>query len=531
MNFTLRDYQKRWCRRSFDAFTHGIDGQQFTRILSTAATGAGKTICASAFMWMVIEKLGRRALFLADTDDLVFQAAEKIHAAAGFVPGIEKASARAGHKPRAVVGSIQTISQPDRLATWPADHFGLVIADEAHLSMAESWQRTLKHFNGGGAWILGVTATPERGDGQDLFDFYEHLGDEIGLFELIDRGFLAPITVETVPVSIDCTGARVGDYADDGNDMEESIEPYWDAIIAEWQQRARTRKTLWFHPGIRASKRFTARLQAAGVAAKHIDGKSPDRRAILAEFDRGDFQCLNCSDLLIKGYDQPDIGCVVVLRPTKSRVYYQQMIGRGTRTAPGKTDCLVLDFLWEFEERMKPSGPADLVTRDPEQWQRIADALKDGKPTDLTEAARDTERATEAELIDRLKQLAAKHRGMRFDARELGALLQQPDLVQFTPTAHWQKEKPTARQKEVLKKFGVKVSGLRTRGEASRLLDVIFERKEAGMASPKQVAALRINGVETAHQLSFEAAGEQLDRVLATRPRSQWARRVAEPVS
>ena len=138
MNYTLHDFQKRWCRRTFEAFRTGIEGRPLTKVLATAATGAGKTVMASALIYATVRSLKKRTLFLADTDDLVDQGATGIFKASGLIASIEQATNQGNRSSMNVVGSIQSISQPARLASWPADHFGLVIADEAHLSMADS---------------------------------------------------------------------------------------------------------------------------------------------------------------------------------------------------------------------------------------------------------------------------------------------------------------------------------------------------------------------------------------------------------
>lgn len=518
MNYKLREYQRRWCRKTYNAFTQGIEGgKKPTRILSTAATGAGKTVMASAFIWTAIKRHDFRTLFLADTDDLVDQARRGILNATGLVPSIEQGTNEGNRQSMNVVGSIQSISQPKRLESWPADHFGLVIADEAHLSMADTWQRTLKRFNGGGAWILGVTATPERGDEKDLWDFYEHLGDEVGLFELIDGGHLAPITVETVPLKIDATEATIqATYADGENDMARAIEPYWKQIIEEWKTRASDRKTLIFHPGISASQAFTKLLIEAGVSARHIDGNTTNRAELLEQFARGDFQVLNNAQLLQKGYDCPTIGCILILKPTQSRVAYQQMAGRGTRKAEGKSDCLLLDFFWEFAERMKPCGPADLMTREPAQRDEVARMLREGGTLDLNGALSEATIAAEDRIIERLRELAGKRQGLRFDARELGQLLHQPELANYVPTANWEKDPATEKQKAYLAKKGV-THGKIGKGEAARLIEFFNKRHDSGLATAKQVAFLATKGI-VGHALTFAEASEAIDSVMGKTP-------------
>lgn len=328
MIYTMRDYQTAFCRDSWVAMERGIDGQQFNAVLSTACTGAGKTIMATALVEKWRER-NKRSLFLADTDELCIQAVDKMRKAAGIIADLEKAESRASFLSDVVVGSIQTMAGAKRFERFRGDHFARIIADEAHLSLADNWQRVLNRFLDGGARLLGITATPERGDGKNLMDFYQHLAHEIPLRTLIDRRHLSPITVRTVPLQISITG-KVGDG--DNEIIGEELDAYTEAIISAMETHAAGRRAiLIFHPSVDASKRFTARLQARGHAARHVDGKSPDREQIIAGFDRGDFRILSNAQLLTKGYDASKIDCVIILRPTKSRTAYIQMVGRGTR--------------------------------------------------------------------------------------------------------------------------------------------------------------------------------------------------------
>lgn len=523
MKFTLRDYQQQFCRAVVNAFTVGAEGQgPFDRVLGVAATGAGKTIMAAALVWWITRRPRRtgRVLMLADTDELVQQAADKILQATGLIPDIEKAASMADHQSGVVVGSIQTLSR--RLERWPADHFDLVIADEAHLSMARNWQTVLKHFGDGGAWVLGITATPERGDGQKLMRYYEHIAAEIGLFDLINRGHLAPITVQVCPLRIDCTalaskkaGLNKGDF-DDG-ELEEAIEPYLEAIIDEWQAHASDRKTLIFHPSIRASQKFTEMLQARGVAAAHVSGQSKDRKAVLKGFEEGRFQVLNNAQLLTKGYDCPDIACVINLRPTKSRTQYLQMVGRGTRTAPGKTDCLLLDFLWQFQE-LGVMRPAALVARGDEDEANVAAVMERGKRMTLGEASEEAEREREQLIIRQLKRAAERGGRQIYDARVLGAVLHQPDLIDYEPRAKWEKLPLTPGQRRFLENNGIDPASVRGLGHGAKIMHTLAERRNHGMATPKQVAALAMADVPQPHQLTFSSALDRLQALIDAAP-------------
>jgi superfamily II DNA or RNA helicase len=514
--FALRDYQKRFARSVVDGFTVGHAGQgPFTRQLGIAATGAGKSIVASALIyWMRKRALGR-SLFLADTDELVQQAREKIYESAGVICDIEKAENKASMDVNVVVGSVQTMGR--RHTRFPRDHFKLVIADEAHCSLAKQYRSVLEWFNGGGAWILGITATPERGDGQKLMHYYEHLAAEIGLFELINAGHLAPLTVQVCPIRIDATGIATkktginkGEF--DANDLEETIEPYWEAIIDEWQQHASDRKTLIFHPSIKASERFTGLMQARGIKAKHVSGVERGRAEIIRGFSKGSTQVLNNAQLLTKGFDVPDISCIINLRPTKSRTQYLQMIGRGTRTAPGKSDALILDFLWQFQE-LGIMRPSSLLGDDDDQEEAVAQVLADGKRRTLTGASEEAERERELAVISRLRQAADHGAVGRYDARDLAALIHQPDLIHYQPRAKWEKLPITPAQRQILGRHGVDVSTVTGLGHAHKILEALIARRNQGLADTNQLRELLLAGHPDAASLRYSQAKEALKSI------------------
>jgi len=516
MNFQLREYQKTFCRKVVDAFTVGIGNGlgPFDRVLGVAATGAGKTIVASALIYWA-QKRGWRSLMLADSDELVGQAVDKIYKSAGLIADIEKAESHASLESEVVVGSIQSMQKAKRLARFPAGHFGLVIADEAHLSLAAGWKRVLTHFDK--AKLLGITATPERGDGKKLLNFYEHLAAEIGLFDLINQGHLAPITVQVCPVEIDCQNLRTdktGEFQEE--ELEQAIDPYLEAIIAEWKKHAGDRQTLIFHPSRAASRKFTAMMTRAGIAAAHVDGESKDRKEILARYERGDFQVLNNAKLLVKGYDCPPISCVINLAPGKSRTEYLQKIGRGTRNSPGKTDLLVLDFLWQFQD-LGIMGPAALVASGADAEEAVKEVIRRGEKMDLRRASQEAEREREQKVLDRLREAAKRGQRRRYDARTLGAMLHQPELLDYQPgeRGRWELAKPSEAQVEILRKNAVDIRSVKTRGEASKIIDAIIGRSKQDRATVKQVGLLYQLGHPDPASLGFHEASRVIGQMLA----------------
>ncbi len=514
MKFTLRDYQKEFCRAVVDAFAKGVGGQRFTRLLGIAATGAGKTIMAAALIWYIATKLHKRALFLADTDELCDQAIKKLRASAGIIADLEKASSIASLRSKVVVGSIQTIMGESRLERFPADHFDIVIADEAHLSLADGWQRVLKRFNGGGANVLGITATPDRLDGKQLLKFYEHIAYEITLKQLIESKHLSPITVEMAPISI-TINSRISD-GDENEQMADELSQYYDRIAEEILKRAGDRKSiLIFHPSIKASKAFAEKLQKLGFAADHVDGTTKDRKERLERFELGQTRFMNNAQLLMKGYDNPRIDCVVILRLTKSSTQYKQMAGRGTRLfcphgcdewcehSDRKQDMLLLDFLWQTLDHGLMT-PACLATDSEEQAATITRMLRDnaGEKFDILNADMLAISERETMLLSALKRAHKRGGHMRLTSQELAALLHQPALLDYTPRAQWEQGDVRKAHAAMLKHHGLDPKSIHGAGHAVKLLNLFDDRKKHGLATPEQVLKLAINGHQSPHLLT-----------------------------
>lgn len=513
--FELRNYQTDFCRRTYDAFYLGIDGNApVDTALSVAATGAGKTIMAAALAYAIIRKRGGRVLFLADTDELVDQARDKMVDAADLIPSIEKGQIQGSRNAKIVVGSIQTMSRAARLETWDFDHFDLVIADEAHLSMAAGWQRVLNHFKNGGAKILGITATPERLDGKNLLSFYQCIPYEITLFDLIEKGHLAPITVQTVPIEIDTSHIENPAGEIDDDQVDHALSPYLDKIIDEWLVHAADRKTLIFHPNIRMSKEFNAKLLQRGIKTAHIDGTTRNRRRLLDEYENGKYQILNNAMLLTKGYDCPDIGCVVILRPTKSRVAYQQMVGRGTRTCIGKTDCLLLDFLYQFED-LGTIRPAALAARGEEVEREMQRQLNEGGTQgklSLTDVMSKAEAMAKKNLLNQFQKRAG-NTGKVYDAGNMLQILGQPQLIDYKPEFRWEQDMPSQAQLETLERVGIDPLTIKSKGQASQILSLITDRRHKRKATPKQVAFLASRGFQNAASMTFTKAKDEINKI------------------
>lgn len=399
----LRPYQNDCIEQTLTAF------ESHNRVLNVLPTGSGKTIIFSKLAEHFTNR-GQRVLILAHREELINQAIEKLHKATGIYAQKEKAESAASRNADVVVGSIQTL-RANRLLRWPKNHFGLVVADEAHHSTAQSWKTTLEYFDA--AKVLGVTATPHRTDEKNLGGFYETVGYEIGLFDLIHQGWLCPITLKSVPLKIDVTGTgfRSGDYAVDG--LGKALEPYLPLIARNIREHAGFRRILIFCPLIATSEKMCAAMTAEGFNCEHVHGESADRREILARFESGETECLCNAMLLTEGYDNPAVDCIINLRLTKSTTLYSQIVGRGTRIAPGKENLLLLDFIWQHG-RHKLCKPAHLIAGDDDE---LAEAMtvaaenpaRYGEPQlDLESLMTDTQAQRERKIAERLEECRKK---------------------------------------------------------------------------------------------------------------------------
>jgi superfamily II DNA or RNA helicase len=474
---------------------------QFQRQLVVMPTGGGKTI---VFAHLAHRSLPARTLILAHRDELIDQAISKLHGATGVMAQKEKAEWTAGLSAPVVVASVQTMQR--RLAKWPTDHFGLVVADEAHHAISDSWQEVLRHFSG--AHVLGVTATPDRGDKRNLGEYFEAVAAEVGLFDLIHEGYLSRISVKSLPLRIDLSGVKsvAGDF--DQAALGHALEPYLDQIAAAIREHASFRRVLCFLPLIATSQKFVEACRAAGLTAEHIDGYDSERKSKLERFAAWDFDVLSNAMLLTEGFDDPGIDCVCVLRPTRSRPLFAQMIGRGTRTAQAKEDLLLLDFLW-LHERHKVAKPAHLIASTDEEAETITrvaeETFKAGGLLGELDLSRIAGRAT-AQREENLRKRLAEHqhrRGKTISADEFALEMHQPDLADWEPTMAWERDPVSEKQAKVLVRAHIDMGTVKGKGHASRLIDLVFHRTKRTPASEAQKATMRRAGYaawETASQ-------------------------------
>lgn len=508
----LRPYQQQAKDAIFSEWKNGIK-----KTLLVLPTGCGKTIVFAKVAEECV-KGGSRVLILAHRGELLDQAADKIGKSTGLGCATEKAEQTClGSWFRIVVGSVQSMMREKRLNQFPNDYFNTIIIDEAHHCISDSYQKVLRHFPD--AEVLGVTATPDRGDMQNLGTVFESLAYEYTLPKAIKEGYLSPIKAVTIPLKIDMSavGVQAGDFK--SGDIATALDPYLESIAEEMEKYCSNKKTVVFLPLVKTSQKFRDILNNHGFKAAEVNGDSKDRAEILEAFDKDQYNVLCNSMLLTEGWDCPSVDCIVVLRPTKVRSLYCQMVGRGTRLSPetNKDHLLLLDFLWHTE-RHELCHPASLICESAEVAQKMTKNMeKDaGCVIDIEEAEKTASEDVVAQREEALaKQLSEmKRRKKRLvDPLQFEMSIQAEDLSGYVPAFGWEMAPPSDGQKKTLEKLGILPDAIENAGKASKILDRLDKRRREGLTTPKQIRFLESRGFQHVGTWQFETAKNMIDRI------------------
>lgn len=508
----LRPYQQ----EAKDAIFHSWD-EGIQKTLLVLPTGCGKTIVFAKVAEECVRQ-GDRVLILAHRGELLEQAADKIGRSTGLGCATEKAEATClGSWFRITVGSVQSLMRESRLNKFDEDYFNTIIIDEAHHCISDSYQRVLNHFHD--AKVLGVTATPDRGDMKNLGSVFENLSYEYTLPKAIKEGYLSPIKAVTIPLQVDLTGVGVqsGDFK--AGDLGTALDPYLEQIAEEMKKYCVDKKTVVFLPLVKTSQKFRDLLNAKGFRAAEVNGESKDRAEILEDFDKDKYNVLCNSMLLTEGWDCPSVDCIVVLRPTKVRSLYCQMVGRGTRLSPetGKDHLLLLDFLWHTE-RHELCHPAHLICESEEVAQKMTENLEKeaGCPMDIEEAEQTAADDVVAQREEALaKQLAEMKRRKRklVDPLQFEMSIQAQDLSGYVPAFGWEMAPPSDAQKKTLEKLGIMPDEIDNAGKASKILERLDKRRKDGLTTPRQIRFLEGRGFQHVGTWQFDTAKHLIDRI------------------
>lgn len=509
--FQLRPYQA----EARDAILSAWD-EGYRKTLLVLPTGCGKTVVFASVTENQVRK-GHRVLIMAHRGELLTQAADKLKAASGLDSVLEKAeSSNLGSFIPVTIGSVQSLAQEKRLARFPGDYFQDIIVDEAHHCLSDSYLRILEHFPN--ANILGVTATPDRGDMKNLGEYFDNKAYEYTMQEAIRQGYLSPVKAQLIPLELDIknVGISNGDYS--APEVGNALEPYLSQIVQEMKKYCQGRKTVVFLPLIATSQKFCRMLNEVGLRAAEVNGNSDDRSQVLTDFETGKYDVLCNSMLLTEGWDCPAVDCIVILRPTKVRSLYQQMVGRGMRLSPGKENLLLLDFLW-LTSRHDLCKPSALISKDVKFAQMVDSQIVNGADgIDLIEAEEQAERDVLAEREETLAKQLAEMRGRKrklVDPIQYALSIAAEDLVGYVPTFAWEMAPASQKQLEFLERRGIFPDSVGNAGLASVLIDRLKRRQDEGLATPKQIRLLERYGFRQVGTWQFDQASTLIARLAA----------------
>lgn len=344
---SLRNYQQECIDMILSAKERGI-----TRPLISLATGLGKTVVFSA----LTKELNRRTLIIAHRDELIQQAREKLQLVwpeSESLIGVVKGELHQPDK-QIVIASVQSASRDKRLIDLQSVGFDLCIIDEAHHAAAPTYERLVRElgFLSGdpNKLLLGVTATPKRGDGVGLSSIFQEIVFGRSIAWGIKNGYLSPLSGRRISTRISLKGVQTqgGDFVAAQLSKILNVPGRNKLIVESYQRYANDRKkTVAFCADIKHAQDLSSMFTGAGISSMAIHSRMgiDERRNVLRLFEEGAIRVITNCAVLTEGFDSPMVDSILLCRPTKSQGLYIQSIGRGTRVSPGKTNCLVIDFV------------------------------------------------------------------------------------------------------------------------------------------------------------------------------------------
>ena len=332
----LRDYQQ---EATENLQKMREDGK--TIALLYHATGVGKTITAATDA----KAVGGRTLFLVNALKLASQAKETFakvwpEATLGEYTGSQKDMTQT-----VIFATVQSISKD--LEKFSPTDFDYLIVDECHHAAANTYQKIFTYFHP--KFILGLTATPERSDGEDMLELFQNVAHKMDLKTAVERGILVPIRCIRVKTNIDLTDVRINGIKYNSQDLESKlfIPERNQLIVDTYLKYVNGKKTVIFCASVDHAAEIAKLLRDSGVKAEAVSGRDrmEVREKILKDYETGSTNVLCACDLLNEGWDSPHTTVLFMARPTMSKTIYLQQLGRGTRRCPGKEDLLVVDFV------------------------------------------------------------------------------------------------------------------------------------------------------------------------------------------
>ena len=318
------------------------------RIVLQMHVGAGKTVVAAEMARSAVSRL-KRVLFLVPRRQLAYQAV-RTFTDYGINTGLIMAGEKPFSMPLLQVGSFDTITSRVSSGAMLLPDADIVMVDEAHACFSKARLALLAKY----PMVVGITATPALANGRGMGAFYTDIVEGLPMLDMVDQGYLVPMRyygAEAPDLSAVKLNAH-GDYQELGLAAATDKPELIGAIYANYKRIAGDRTTLIFAVNCKHAKHIHDEFQRHGVSAEYIDGSTPteEREAMKHRVMSGATKVIVNIGVLAFGTDWPIISCVIIARVTRNISSWIQMIGRGSRLHPGKTDCKVIYHGNNFDE-------------------------------------------------------------------------------------------------------------------------------------------------------------------------------------
>lgn len=358
------------------------------RPLLFACCSFGKTIVAGEIARLAVAK-NKKVLFIVHRRMLAFQTKEKFDAY-GLQSSIIMAGEKTDFACPVMITTVQTyvnrLQLDDPMVNIFFHNAAVIFTDEAHLGISPSYKKVYEFYQD--KIIIGLTGSPARGDQRGLGEVFDCLISSVGIKELTEQGFLAPVRYFAAEAP-DMSKIKItaGDYNKGETEKKMNTPKLVGDVVQNWLRIAGDRQTIVFASGVKHSIHLRDEFKKIGVAAEHLDANSPqeEREEVLRRFRNGDIQVVTNCQLFTEGYDADFVSCVAIARPTKSLPLWIQMAGRGQRICGGKVDCILLDYGGNIERHGFLTDEVDWSLDGKEKaWKKKKKDGKEKKPVQCT---------------------------------------------------------------------------------------------------------------------------------------------------
>ena len=334
-----RTFQTDAVQACLDAYDAGVRKQ-----LLVMATGTGKTHCFGRLYEAAKSRLSGQMMIIAHTDELVRQnllRMQELHGAASV--SMEMGTTQADPSSPIISASVQTLGRKgtSRLDKFNWDNIDKIVIDEAHHSTTDAYRRILDRSGvlepNSRTLLLGTTATPARTDGVALDEIYERVVYLYTLRQAIKDGWLVDVKGYRVRTDTSLNGISKSDGDFSKSELSQRVNSPQrnQQIVDAYQRVGEKRKAVCYCVDIEHATTMATRFKSAGISAEAMWGEDSERTNKLERHQRGTTNVLCVCGLLIEGYDDPSIACIILARPTQSPILLPQMVGRGTRLEDG----------------------------------------------------------------------------------------------------------------------------------------------------------------------------------------------------